>query len=123
MLNIVNDYGNEFSMSFNNNKCGVMAINKPEGGKEEFKLGNKEIKRVKQYNYLGVLFEEVGTGRAKSERIFRANQWWGRLCSMANFRANKYEVVRGIWKTIAVPNILLPWIQLAGQQRRLIKLR
>ena len=25
---------------------------------------------------------------------------------MANFRANKYEVVRGIWKTVAVPGIL-----------------
>ena len=106
MLNIVSDYANEFSMSFSNSKCGVMEINKPEGGREEFILGNKEIKRVKQYNYLGVLFEEVGTGRAKSERIFRANQWWGRLCSMANFRANKYEVVRGIWKTVAVPGIL-----------------
>ena len=33
MLNIVGDYGNEFSMSFNNNKCGVMVINKPERGK------------------------------------------------------------------------------------------
>ena len=30
----------------------------------------KVINRVGQYNYLWVLFEEGGTGRAKSERIF-----------------------------------------------------
>ena len=34
MLNIVIDYGNKFSMSFNNNKCGVMEMNEPEGGKK-----------------------------------------------------------------------------------------
>ena len=56
MLNIDSDYGNEYNISFNNNKCGVMEINKPEGGKEEFKSRNKEKKRVKQYNYLGILF-------------------------------------------------------------------
>ena len=74
--------------------------------REEFNLGNKEIKRVKQYNYLCVLYEEVGTGMAKSERILRVNHYWGRLCSMINFRANKYEVVWGIWKPIAVPSLL-----------------
>ena len=106
MLNIVSDYTNEFNMSFNNSECGVMQINKPEWGREEFMLGNKEIKRVKQQNYLKVLFEEIETGGAKSERISRANQWWGRLCSLVNLRANKYEVVRGIWKVIAVPSLL-----------------
>ena len=45
---------------------------------------------------------------AKSEIIFRANQWWGKFCSMASLRSNKYEVVRGIWswKCIAVTNVL-----------------
>ena len=106
MLDMATGYGNEFSLSFNYSKCGVLSINKPEHGRENFRLGNQEISRVRQYKYLGVLFEEGGTGRAKSERIFRANQWWGILCSMVKFRSNKYEVVREIWKSIAVPGIL-----------------
>ena len=46
MLNIVSDYGNEFSVSLNNNKCGVMGINEPEGRKEDFKLGNKKSEMI-----------------------------------------------------------------------------
>ena len=40
------------------------------------------------------------------ERIYRAIQWWGRLGSITNFRSNKYEVVRGVRKAIAVLGIL-----------------
>ena len=85
---------------------GLVYKKKLERRRENFRLGNQEINRVKQYNYLGVLFEEEGTGRAKSERIFRANQWQGRLCSLAKLRSNKYEGLRGIWKRIAVPSVL-----------------
>ena len=46
MLNIVSDYDNEFCMSFKKNKCAVMEINKPEGGKKDFKLGNKKIETI-----------------------------------------------------------------------------
>ena len=55
-------------------------MNKSEQDRENCRSENQELNRVKQYNYLGVLFEEWGTGRANSERIFRENQWWGRLC-------------------------------------------
>ena len=30
----------------------------------------------------------------------------GRLCSISKFRANKYEVGRGLWKGIAVPSLM-----------------
>ena len=43
---------------------------------------------------------------AKNEKIFKANQWWGRLGSIAKLRSNRYEIVRGIWKNIAVPGIM-----------------
>ena len=43
------------------------------------------------------------TGKARSKKKIKANEWWGKLCK---FRANKYEVIRGIWKTIAVPSLL-----------------
>ena len=64
------------------------------------------INRVREYTYLGVIFNEMGTSKAKAERLFRANQWLGRLFSITNFRSNKYEVVRGSWKGVAVPGIL-----------------
>ena len=38
--------------------------------------------------------------------IARANQWIGRLGSVAKCRANKYELVRGLWKGMAVPSIM-----------------
>ena len=50
----------------------------------------------------------------KNNRLFRANQWWGRLFSVTKLRSNNYEVVRGIWKSIAVPSLMygmetIPW--------------
>ena len=70
MLNIVQTYGSEFSLSFNCNKYGVLICIKPEEGIEDFELGNQIITRVKEYKYLGVLFEEGGTGKAKLDRFF-----------------------------------------------------
>ena len=67
IVNITTSYAGEFSLSFNESKCGVLMINKQEGGREESRLGNEVINRVRQYNYLVVLFEEGGTGRARAE--------------------------------------------------------
>ena len=69
-------------------------------------MGNTIVKRVNNYEYLGVILDKEGAGKAKADRIFRANQWWGRLCSIAKFRANKYEVGRGLWKGVAVPSLM-----------------
>ena len=38
--------------------------------------------------------------------MFKARQWSGRLASVARMRGNKYEVLRNIWKTIAVPSLM-----------------
>ena len=71
-----------------------------------WKLGENEIRRTKEYKYLGIWLNEKGYERTKHERISRANQWVGRLGSVARLRANKYEVVRGLWEGIAVPSIM-----------------
>ena len=47
---------------------------------------------------------EKGVERAKSEMLFRTNQCYGRLASVAKCRSNKYVAVRGIWKALAVPS-------------------
>ena len=52
------------------------------------------------------MFNAEGTSKAKNDRIFRANQWWGRLGSVSRLRSNKYEVCRMIWKAVAVPSLM-----------------
>ena len=41
-----------------------------------------------------------------THKNFKCNQWFGRLASAVKFRTNKYEVIRGIWKELAVPSIM-----------------
>ena len=36
----------------------------------------------------------------------KANQWYGRLASISRVRADKYEVLRELCKTVAVPNLM-----------------
>ena len=69
-------------------------------------VGGEEIGRTKEYKYLGIWLDERGCERTKQERIARTNQWVGRLGSVARCRANKYEVVRGLWKGVAIPSIM-----------------
>ena len=38
--------------------------------------------------------------------LMRANQWYGRVASVARMCANKYEVLRELWKSVAVPDVL-----------------
>ena len=106
MLDISMDYGREFSMNFSAKKCGTLMINCNIDRGTNLKLGNDTLEKVTKYKYLGLNFDEKGTEGAKNNRIFRANQWLGRLCSIGKFRSNKYEIIRGIWKNIAVPSLL-----------------
>ena len=55
---------------------------------------------------MGIWLDEKGYERTKHERIARANQWVGRLGSVARYRANKYEVVRRLWKGMAILSIM-----------------
>lgn len=106
MLDISFEFASEFSLTYSTGKCGVLSINVREPEGVEFKLGQSIVDRVEKYTYLGVLMDEKGAAGAKRERIFKANQWWGRLCAVSKFRADKYEVTRGLWKGIAVPSIM-----------------
>ena len=42
----------------------------------------------------------------KSEKISQLNQWMGRLGNAARMRACKYDVLREVWKSVAVPSIM-----------------
>ena len=47
-----------------------------------------------------------GCKKAKKEKLSLAKQWVGRLGSAARMRANKYALLRELWKSVAVPSIM-----------------
>ncbi|KAF2350605.1 Protein kinase domain [Trinorchestia longiramus] len=97
LLEIVNGYSTDFKVKFGGDKSKVMVIN------------GDEIDRDRQWNIgevkIGMLCEH-GCASAKGEKVAKAMQWWGRLSSVAKYRANKYECVIGIWKYVALPSIM-----------------
>ncbi|KAF2356543.1 Armadillo-type fold [Trinorchestia longiramus] len=108
MLEIVDGYSRDFKVKFGGDKSKVMVINSDETDRDrEWNIGEVKIGRTKEYKYLGCMLSENGCARAKGEKVVKAMQWWGRLSSVAKYRANKYECVRGIWKYVAVPSIML----------------
>ena len=67
-------------------------------------LGDFEVEQTRKYKYFGVWFDESGCEGTIDKRIGRANQWLGRLSSVARMRASKYYVIREVWKGVAVPS-------------------
>ncbi|KAF2356793.1 Rab-GTPase-TBC domain [Trinorchestia longiramus] len=107
MLEIVDGYSRDFKVKFGGDKSKVMVINGDETDRDrEWNIGEVKIGRTKEYKYLGCMWSEDGCTRAKGEKVVKSMQWWGRLSSVAKYRANKCECVRGIWKYVAVPNIM-----------------
>ena len=47
-----------------------------------------------------------GCEKTKNEKISLTNQWVGRLGSAARIRAAKYDVIREVWKSVAIPSIM-----------------
>ena len=107
MLDLTAQYGRDFDMSFSSVKSQVVVVNADgEDDGRAWRIGEMEIGRTDQYKYLGIMVDENGTDRTKLDRIAKANQWVGRLGSVARCRANRYEVVRGVWKGMAVPGLM-----------------
>ncbi|KAF2353785.1 Reverse transcriptase domain [Trinorchestia longiramus] len=107
MLEFVDGYSSDFKVKFGGGKSEVMVINGDETDREkEWNIGEVKIGRTKGYKYLGCMLSEDGCARAKGEKVANAMQWWGRQSSVAKYRANKYECVRGIWKYVVVPSIM-----------------
>ena len=107
MLDIVNEYSVDFGVKFGMDKSLVMVVNEDQEDVDKvWMLGECIIRKTDEYKYLGVTVSVKGCEKAKSEKIFKANQWYGRLASIARYRANKYLVVRELWKGMAVPSIM-----------------
>ena len=107
MLNVVNEYSVDFCVKFGMDKSLIMIVNSDEEDRDKmWTLCGNQMKRTDEYKYLGVTLNDKGCEKAKSEKIAKANQWCGRLASIARYRANKYVVVRELWKGMAVPSIM-----------------
>ena len=117
MLDVVSGYGRDFGMTFSGDKSEVLIVNPGEVDEDRvWMLGGKTVKHTHEYKYLGVWLNREGCAKAKSGIVARANQWHGRLASAIRFRANRYEIIRVLWKTMAVSGIMycmsvMPWTE------------
>ena len=64
------------------------------------------LEKVNSYKYLGTNITHRGLENEPQMKRIKAEQWWGRINNATKFRSNSYEIVRGLWKGVAVPNIM-----------------
>ena len=123
LLNVVDGYGRDFGVKFSSEKSKVMIVNRSEDERNmTWRLSGNELKQVCEYKYLGVWLSADGCERAKNEKISGARQWVGRLGSVARMRASKYDVLREVWKSVAVPNTMYGMDVIAWNENELDKL-
>ena len=109
MLQEVDRYSKELQINFGANKCKIMILNnKQENGtpRREIKLNGTALEIVKEYKYLGLTIEDSGLSKEKIMTRSKAEKKNAIINSKIHFRANKYEVSRGMWKGWAVPAIM-----------------
>ena len=63
-----------------------------------------------------------GCEREKNEKISMTNQWVGHPWSAARMRACKYDVLREVWKSVAVPSIMYGMDVVAWNESEIEKL-
>ena len=106
VLNMVNEYGNDFGVRFNQEKSNMIVNESEEDRDKVWKIGRKELRKTNEYKYLGMWISLNGYEQMKNEKVSLVNKWMGRLGSAARMRACRFEVVREIWKSVAVPSVM-----------------
>ena len=106
LLDVVGQYGRDFGVKFSSEKSKVMVVNRSEDENSIWRLGENVLEQTGEYKYLGVCMSADGCVKMKHEKISQLNQWVGRLGSVARMRACKYEVLREVWKSVAVPSVM-----------------
>ncbi|KAK4328209.1 hypothetical protein Pmani_001329 [Petrolisthes manimaculis] len=116
-------YGRDFGVKFSNEKSQVMIVNRTDDEREHtWRVGENNLKQTDEYKYLGVWLSPSGSEKTKNEKISMTNQWVGRLASAARLRASKYDVVREVWKSVAVPSIMYSMEVIAWKESEIDKL-
>ena len=107
LLDVVAQYGRDFGVRFSREKSKVMIVNRSQNEEDNtWRLGENELEQTREYKYLGVCMSVDGCERMKHEKISQLNQWVGRMGSAARMRACKYDVLREVWKSVAVPSVM-----------------
>ena len=107
LLDVVDGYGRDFRVRFSSEKSKVMIVNRSEDESDTvWRLGDTELRQTDEYKYLGMWMSPDGCVKTKNEKISMVDQWVGRLGSAARMRASKYDVLRDVWKSVAVPSIM-----------------
>ncbi|MPC75191.1 hypothetical protein E2C01_069575 [Portunus trituberculatus] len=60
--------------------------------------------------------------KTKNEKISLVNQWVGGLRTAARMRASKYDMLREVWKSVAVPSIIYVMDVIAWNKSEIDKL-
>ena len=87
---------------------GICVINENPENPTQFRwaMMNKEIEKVKEYKYLGVVIENKGLEKENNMIRTKAERQFGIMNAQMHLRVNKYETTRGLWKGVAVPTIM-----------------
>ena len=89
-----------------------MTINGKEEGNEtnnQLQLLGKDTDKVDSNKYLGLEIDNKGLVKERNKLRNKAEKMYGIINGKINFRANKYEVMRGLWKGLAVPTVMYDW--------------
>ena len=116
-------------MKFGIDKCKVMPVNGKEEGNEtnnQLLLLGKDIEKVDSYNfykYLGLEIDNKGLVKEINKLRKKQKKMYGIINGKINFRANKYEVMRGFWKGLAVPTVMygLEIMEVGGKVKKRVR--
>ena len=108
LLNEVGNFSKDMKLKFGTDKSKIMIIKgkMDTNEKEKGNLLGEPLGVVDEIKYLGLKVDKTGLGKEKNTIRKKAEKMYGIINGKVNCRANKYEVMRGLWKGIAVPTIM-----------------
>ena len=108
LLEETDKFSEDMEMKFAIDKCKVLMINGNENEiqNNKLKLSGMELERVEEYKYLGVKLDTKGMDKEKNGLRKKAEKMYGIINGKINLRVNKFQVIRGLWKGLAVPTII-----------------
>ena len=69
-------------------------------------MGEEVLEVVKEYKYLGLKVENKGLDKEKNGLRVKAEKQLNIINGNMHLRANHYEIMRGLWKGVAVPTVM-----------------
>ena len=122
LLGEIDKFSEDMEMKFAIDKCKAMIINGKENEiqNKKLKLSGMELEIVEEYKYLGVKLDTKGMDKENNGLRKKAEKMFGIINGKTNLRANKFQVIRGLWKGLAVPTIMygLEVIDANGKEKK-----